>query len=81
MEKIEIERKIIEQVEVLSAQKVPDNDFNIFSKGFLDSLNILHIILCMESEFSIQVNPYDLTIDTLNSINKIVFFIEEKIDA
>ena len=81
MQKDYIEQKIIEQVELLSSKKVPDNDYDIFTKGFLDSLNVLHIIMFIESEFQIQVNPYDLSLDVLNSINKIVNFIQTKLDT
>jgi len=81
MQKSDIEQKIIEQVELLSNQKVPDNDYDIFTKGFLDSLNVLHIIMFIETEFQIQVNPYDLSLDVLNSINKIVAFVQTKLNA
>jgi len=79
MKTIEIKNKIIEQVELLSAKNIPNDDFDIFSSGYLDSLNVLHIIMFIESEFNIKVNPYDLSLDVLNSINKIVYFVQSKL--
>jgi acyl carrier protein len=76
----EITNKIIQEIELLSSQKIPNPDFNIFSQGFLDSLNVLHIIVFIETEFCIQVDPYDISIDVLSSVNKIVDFIESKLD-
>jgi len=73
-----IKEKIISEVELLASKKVENDDFEIFSQGYLDSLNVLHIIIFMESEFKIQINPYDISIDALSSINKIVDFILSK---
>ena len=76
----EIKSKVRNEIENLAAKQVPNDDFNIFGEGFLDSLNVLHIILFMETEFGMKINPYDLHIDVLNSVNKIVSFIESKIN-
>lgn len=62
----------------MSSSFIKNNDFNIFSNGFLDSLNVLHIILFMETEYGLEINPYDLSIDNLNSVNKITDFIISK---
>ena len=77
--KEKITKKVIAQVELLSSKIITDNDYNIFSNGFLDSLNVLHIILFMETEFGIVINPYEISIENLNSINKITNFIFVKI--
>jgi len=73
-----IKEKITNEVELLASQKVESADFEIFSNGYLDSLNVLHIIIFMESEFKIQINPYDISIDALSSVNKITDFILSK---
>ena len=74
----EIRKKVLNEVESLASKKVIDDDFDIFSNGYLDSLNVLHIIVFIESEFNTKINPYDLSIDVLSSINKIVDFIDNK---
>jgi len=73
-----IKEKITNEVELLASKKVESSDFEIFSNGYLDSLNVLHIIIFMESEFKIQINPYDISIDALSSVNKITDFILSK---
>ncbi len=73
-----IKEKIINEVELLASKKIESDDFEIFSNGYLDSLNVLHIIIFMESEFNIQINPYDISIDALSSINKITDFVLSK---
>ena len=73
-----IKEKITNEVELLASKKVDSDDFEIFSNGYLDSLNVLHIIIFMESEFKIKINPYDISIDALSSVNKITDFILSK---
>ncbi len=75
-----IREKVVNEIELLSSKKIADDDFEIFSDGCLDSLNVLHIIFFIESEFDIQVNTYDVTIDALSSVNKIVDFICSRVN-
>ena len=79
MERDQIEQKIKNEIELIAGKEVTDNDMEIFKDGFLDSLNVMHIIVFMETEFKLSINPFDLTIDMLSSVNKIVDFVMKKI--
>ena len=74
----EIEAKVRAEIEALAACEISDPDAEIFKSGLLDSLNILNIIIFIENEFSLKINPFDINLDTLGSINRICDFIETK---
>ena len=76
----EIRKKVLLEVENLSGKKVPDDNYEIFTRGYLDSLNVLHLIVFIENTYKIKINPFDISIDTLGTVNKIVEFIQEKIN-
>lgn len=74
----EIEIKVRSEIEALAACEISDPDAEIFKLGLLDSLNILNIIIFIENEFSLKINPFDINLDTLGSITRICDFIETK---
>lgn len=73
-----IETKVRSEIEALAACKISDPDVEIFKSGLLDSLNILNIIIFIENEFSLKINPFDINLDTLGSITRICDYIETK---
>lgn len=74
----EIETKVRTEIEALAACEISDPDAEIFKSGILDSLNVLNIIIFIENEFSLKINPFDINLDTLGSINRICDFIQAK---
>ncbi len=75
----EIKTLLRKEVETLAGAAVNSDDQEIFAEGFLDSLNVLHIIVFMESNFSVSVDPFSISLDTLGSINKVADYIEMKL--
>ena len=78
MDYSEIETKVRSEIEALAACEISDPDTEIFKTGLLDSLNILNIIVFIENEFSLKINPFDINLDTLGSINRICDYIKVK---
>jgi acyl carrier protein len=74
----EIETKVRSEIEALAACEIGDPNAEIFKSGLLDSLNILNIIIFIENEFSLKINPFDINLDTLGSITRICDYIEAK---
>jgi D-alanine--poly(phosphoribitol) ligase subunit 2 len=74
----DIETKVSTEIEALAACKISDLDAEIFKSGLLDSLNILNIIVFIENEFGFKINPFDINLETLGSINRICDFIRSK---
>jgi len=78
MDYTEIETKVKAEIEALAACEISDLDAEIFKSGLLDSLNILHIIVFIENAFSLKINPFDINLDTLGSVNRICDYIKVK---
>lgn len=43
----------------------------LFSSGRLDSLNSLRLLLALEGEFGVSISPLDVSLEDVDSINKI----------
>ncbi len=80
MEKNEIKELLIKEVESLGQFKIESDDMKIFSPGYLDSLNIINLITYIESEFKIKIDPFDVNLDSFESIEKIQVFVEKKLN-
>ena len=78
MDKAAVLEKVKNEVEAMASQSIVDPDAEIFTTGILDSLNILNILSFIESEFQLQINPFDINLDTMGTINKICDFIISK---
>jgi len=79
---LNIKQQIIDEIELLANAKIEDNDEIIFGKErLLDSINVLHILLFIEMNFGITVDTNELSIENFNTVNKIVGYIEGKIDG
>ena len=73
--------KVKIEVEALAAEQAVDPDALIFESGILDSLNVLNIIIFIESAFNIKINPFDVNLNILGSINRICDYIDKKVTA
>jgi len=55
-----------------------NDDDSFMDKGIIDSTGILELIFFIEEEFSVKVEDEEMIPDNLDSINKVVKFIESK---
>lgn len=57
-------------------------DFNsetaLFSTGFLDSFQLITLVSYLESSAGIRIKPMEVNLHNLDSIDKILLFIEKK---
>jgi D-alanine--poly(phosphoribitol) ligase subunit 2 len=74
----DIQTKVRSEIEALAGSDIKDPDAEIFTSGLLDSLNILNIIIFIENEFGLKINPFDINLDTLGSINRICEYIDSR---
>lgn len=80
MEKDYVLTKIINEISLLSKKDVIDLDEEIFGKnGLLDSLNVLHIMLFIEREFKIRINPETVTLNNFGTVTKILDLIQKNV--
>ncbi|HFD87576.1 MAG TPA: acyl carrier protein [Gammaproteobacteria bacterium] len=54
------------------------NDDSFLDQGILDSTGILEIIFFIEDEFKIKIKDEEMMPDNLDSVDKIVGFIQRK---
>ena len=54
------------------------DDDSFMDQGIIDSTGILEVIFLIEEEFSVKVENEDMIPDNLDSVNKIVRFVERK---
>lgn len=57
------------------------NDDSFLEKGIIDSTGVLELVSHLESTYGIQVKDDDLLPENLDSISRLVRFVERKLQA
>lgn len=78
MDRGEITARVVREIEGLASARIESPDEEIFKTGFLDSLNIVHILLFIEKECGVNIDPFEINLDTVGSVNRIVDFVIAK---
>ena len=55
-----------------------DEETGLFSEGVLDSFSIVDLIHFIESKGEVTVEPSEVELDNLDSVQKIIQFVESK---
>lgn len=58
-----------------------DDQDSFMDKGILDSTGILELIFFLEDEFQIQVAEQDMIPDNLDSVSRLLKFLDNKVAA
>ncbi len=69
---------ILENYLFTDDQSELNNDDSFLDQGILDSTGILEIIFFIEDEFGIKIKDDEMVPENLDSVNRIVAFIERK---
>ena len=69
---------ILENYLFTDDQSELNNDDSFLDQGILDSTGILEIIFFIEDEFGIKIRDDEMVPENLDSVNRIVAFIERK---
>lgn len=78
MSKIEIKSKISDFLSRFFRGHDLNDDEDIFSLGFINSLFTMQLVMFLEDEFNIKVDDNDLEPNTFRTINNMVKLIENK---
>lgn len=54
------------------------NDEDMFSLGFVNSLFAMQLVMFLEKEFAVKIETKDLNIENFRTINNIINLIESK---
>lgn len=63
----------------VSLKKLNDND-SFFETGIIDSVGVLELVAFVEEFFRITVNDDEVTLENLDSINRLTSFIQSKFE-
>lgn len=55
-----------------------DLDLDLFEAGLLDSLAIIEVLLKLEENLGIKLQPTDLERDDMSTVNKLTAFLENR---
>ncbi len=58
-----------------------DAETSLFQGQVLDSLNLVELITFVETQFGVTVTPSEVSIDNLDTVNRIVGFIQRKLGS
>jgi len=61
----------------LSTEKI-DPDLDLISRGYIDSLAMMQLILFIEERFDVKVGEDEVQPDNFRSLNRIAAFVENK---
>ena len=55
-----------------------DNDTSFIDQGLIDSTGVMELVMYVQSEFDITVDPHEVTPDNFDSVNKLAAFVRRK---
>lgn len=72
--------EIVSEVELLAGKKVQSFDGEIFGEsGLMDSMNIFHIMLFIQMNFGVEINPEEISLESFGTVNKIIAYTNNKL--
>jgi acyl carrier protein len=74
----QVREYILENLLFTSDNATLANDDSFLEKGIIDSTGILELIFFLEQQFEIKVFDTELVPENLDSVNKIVTFVQKK---
>lgn len=75
---------IIEQLKTLLSTLVPqtiESDQALFSSGILDSIALLEVVQVIEGHWGIRFHWSEVTLDNLDTMEKMASFVQKKQEA
>lgn len=79
MKREDVVARIRKEIEILANKPLEDMDKNIFFKNtYLDSMNMLNIVVFIEQEFNIELEEFFVDREKVSTLNKIADYVMEK---
>jgi acyl carrier protein len=73
-----LEKKIMDFLKRFFRVDTLGFDDNIFEMGYVNSLFSMQLVMFLEKEFDIEIEPEDMNLDNIVTVNKIVKFLNSK---
>lgn len=55
-----------------------NDDTLLFTDGYLDSFSVVDLVTYLESSANISINPSEVNLDNLDSVGRIIAFVDVK---
>lgn len=55
-----------------------EDDTLLFSSGVIDSFNLVEFIMFLEQSYNFKIPPGEITLDNLDSVERVMTFLERK---
>ena len=77
----ELEEKIINLVVDISGEEdiAEERDLDLFEERVLDSLAAIELLVAIQEEFGVSIAPTELAREEMNTINKIIARVSERL--
>ena len=77
-----MEEKVLDILEeVTGTDEIRDEkDIDLFESGLLDSLGIIEVLLKIEENFGLKLQPTDLEREDMATVDNLVKFLEKKLN-
>lgn len=78
-----MEEKVMEIIYNACDDKViyKNKDMNLFETGLLDSMEFIELLITLEEEFDIEIEPAEISKDKMSTSNQLIKFIRRKING
>jgi acyl carrier protein len=77
----ELKRYILETFLFSDDESLLGNDDSFLDKGIIDSTGILELIMFLEEKYGVVVLDHELVPENLDSVNRLVAFVERKLSV
>ncbi len=81
MDNKQVEQKVLELIEEICGDDCiwDERDLDLFEEGLFDSMAAIEFLVSVEDEFGVAIAPTELERDQMNTPNKIVARIVERL--
>ncbi len=77
----DIDERIVALVAEISGEDevADERDLDLFEEQILDSMAAIELLLAIESDFGVSIAPTELERDEMNTVNKIIARVSERL--
>ncbi len=75
------ESRLLDIIEGIADDPVvrDEPDIDLFEEGLLDSIAAIELLVTIESEFNVRISPTELEREEMNTVNKIIARVGERL--
>ena len=75
------ESRLLDIIEEIADDPVvrAEPDIDLFEEGLLDSIAAIELLVTIESEFNVRISPTELEREEMNTVNKIIARVGERL--